>query len=372
MLRVYSIILFVFASEIAIGQNKGTKKIVDTDVVICADLSASTNGLITDLKENFWQLINHHATLTPQTNLRISYIFYGRPSFGSKSSFVKIATPLSNAYDSIFNVIDDLKPNIEKGDQFVEAALDQAINHINWSTNKQALKCVFIIGNGSIMPGPGLEKLCQQANQKHITINTIYCNSSLTEKELKWWEKLAYFGNGKSAAIHINKVLPSDGATNIKSLYKLNNSLNQTIIGYGINGNTNHKLMQSIDSASLQNNASTFAARLIYKTAPANNCLPWDLTCISSLPNFNLFELDRENLPEQFTNTSGNEMLEILKNNREQRQLILTQINELLEKDLVKIKTNYVVQEIVGEEGNLNRVIIKQFVKQAIAHGSSW
>ena len=88
MLRVYSIILFVFASEIAIGQNKGTKKIVDTDVVICADLSASTNGLITDLKENFWQLINHHATLTPQTNLRISYIFYGRPSFGSKSSFV--------------------------------------------------------------------------------------------------------------------------------------------------------------------------------------------------------------------------------------------------------------------------------------------
>jgi hypothetical protein len=372
MVKVIAIACFFLTTSSAFSQQKKSNTPSEMEVVICADLSASTNGLIYDLKENFWHLINHHATLKPKSNLRISYIFFGRPSFGSKNSYVKIAVPLSQSYDSIYSVIDGVKPNIEKGDQYVTSALDQAINHSQWSKHKSALKIIFLIGNGNIMPSPELEQLCNQASENNITINTIYCHSYLIDKELKNWEKLAYFGNGKSAVIRINKNMPSDGILHSKTLFKLNDGLNNTCVYFGENGFNNFKLMHDIDSGSYYGNQTNFGGRLIYKISRINTYLTWDITSLSASSTFDLYSIEQSTLPPAFANTSADEMKAILAHNREQRSAIIDQIKEMLKSDLEKLQTNYIVKEDVGEEENLNRVIIKQFLKKAVSQGCYW
>src|SRR5205085_7058638 len=93
-------------------KDKSTKEI---DVVFCLDLSASTNGLLEDIKENYWNLINHANALKPSPKLRISLVGYARPSFGSKNSYVKILSGLTTNFDSLYEVIEKLNVNIENG-----------------------------------------------------------------------------------------------------------------------------------------------------------------------------------------------------------------------------------------------------------------
>lgn len=376
MRKALCFIFLLFASQ-SFAQKKssragnGESETKEIDVVFCIDLSSSTNGLLGDLKENYWSLINHSNNLKPAPKLKISIVGYGRPSFGTKTYYVKVLAPLTSNYDSLYEVIDLLRTNIEKGEQFVGQALMTAVRETEWSKNKSTSKMIFLIGNGSVNTGPSnLENACSLAKSRGIVIHTVYCMSSMFEKEIKGWEKIAYMGNGTNSQIVLNKKYPSEVTLTAKDLWKLNKSFNSTFIYYGDSGLIRFKLMSKVDSLAVYGTGIALQSRLLYKAlTPESQISEWDLIVCSRKDNFNLYNIDRNSLPPEFLNTVGPDMLEILKQKRAERDSLTEEIKTDMAEDLNELNTNRIMKEDISDEGLFKRVIIKAFVKTALNSG---
>lgn len=368
-------IFCILCSSALLGQKPALKSNTQTiELVICADLSASTNGLIQDIKHSFWMLINHNNTLIPKPVLRIGIVVYGRPSFGIKNNYVKVLSDFTTNYDSLFLKMDELNPTIEKGDQYVGAALATTMNQLSWNKDKNTLKMVYLIGNGKVSAGTTkVDEACKVAVSKGIVIQSVYCYSAILEKEIKGWENIANQTHGKTTTAYINKLYPTDANVNINELWKSNKLFNQSFIYYGEHGLAKYKLMNKTDSLSNHNGNMVFAARLIYKLMLTNNDLhSWDLVSYFGTSEFNLLEVDRSTLPVEFSNTVGSEMLEILKSKEAERIKNSSELKLLLKNDLNNLLTNSVVKENIGDEGYLYRIITKSYMKMAASKGFSW
>lgn len=374
MKRIIFIICIFFSSSL-LGQKPDLKSNTkNIELVICADLSASTNGLIQDIKQSFWMLINHNKTLIPKPVLRIGIIFYGRPSFGIKNNYVRVLSDLTTNYDSLFLKMDELNPTIEKGDQYVGAALSTALNQLSWSKDKTTLKMIYLIGNGKVDGGTKkIDDVCKVALSKGIVIESVYCYSSILEKEIKGWENIANQTNGKTATTYINKVYPSNINVSMIELWKSNKILNQSFIYYGEHGLSKYKLMNKTDSLAHDDGNAMFTARLMYKLMLTNNDLQsWDLVSYFSTTDFNLLEVNRSTLPVEYSNTVGSVMMDTLKNKEAERIQKSTELKLFLKNDLSNLLTNSIVKEDIGDEGYLYRIIVKSYMKMAATKGFSW
>ena len=101
--------LFLFLAIIlSIQSNASNKKsgrkdsrLHPLDIVFCLDLSGSTNGLIDDVREQLWKIINQAHELEPVPDLRIGVIGFSRPSFGKEKAYVKVLSNLTNDFDFV-------------------------------------------------------------------------------------------------------------------------------------------------------------------------------------------------------------------------------------------------------------------------------
>ncbi|MEO8146929.1 MAG: vWA domain-containing protein [Bacteroidia bacterium] len=376
-MRKFLFIIFVFLVSNSFAQKKSSKandknnNVKEIDVVFCLDLSASTNGLLEDLKENYWNLVNHSNMLKPTPRLMISLVGYARPSFGSKFYYIKVLAGLTDNYDSLYEAIDKLHVNVEKGDQFVGQALMTAVRETEWSKNKSAAKMIFLVGNGSVYTGPSnLEDACELAKSKGIVIHTAYCMNGMVEKEIKGWEKIAYLGNGTSSQITVNKRLPSSVNLTPKDLWKLSKSFNNSFVFYGDSGLVRYKMMTKVDSLAVYSVGGVLQSRLLYKALrPEEQITDWDLIAYSRSDNFNLYNVDRNTMPVDYSNTVGPDMLNIIKEKQIERDKITDEIKTVMADELDELKTNKIMKEDMSDEGLLNRVVIKAFVKTALNNG---
>lgn len=343
----------------------------DIDVVFCLDLSASTNGLLIDLKECYWNLINHSFSLKPAANLRLSLVGFGRPSFSSKNNYVKIIGRLTSNYDSLYEAIDKLGINVEKGDQYVGAALMTCLRETEWSKKKGATKMIILMGNGTVNLGPSnLDDACELAVEKGIIIHTAYCANSVVEKEIKGWENIARLTNGISSLVVINKQEPNYVVQTLSELWTLNKSYNKTIITYGDSGTLKYKYFNKIDSLSAFGESQCLHYRMLYKVfCPEERIKDWDLIAYSLTDGFSLYNIDRNTLPLEFASTVGPDMLNIINDKQQERTKISNEIKTIMEPLKSEIENNRLIKEDISDEGFFNRIVIKSFMKTALSSG---
>ncbi len=375
MKNIFFLFFILFTGSL-FAQRKSDKTtdeagVKDIDVVFCLDLSASTNGLLSDLKENYWSLISHSFNLKPTPRLRIGIVGFGRPSFMSKTYYVKVLSGLTQNYDSLYEVIDKLNVNVEKGDQFVGPAMMVALREIEWSKKKGAAKMIMLMDNGTVNLGPSnLDDACDLAKSKGIVVHTAYCTNAMMEKEIKGWEKIAYTTNGTTTQIVINKKLAGSVTMSAKELWQLNKSFNNTFIAYGDSGTVRYRAMTKVDSLAVYSTADALQSRMLYKAIrPEEQFKDWDLITYSRTDGFNLYNLDRATMPDEFTNTVGPDMLNIIKQKQADRQRIAEEIKTTMAAELEEIRTNRLMKEDLGDEGYFNRIVIKAFMKTALGSG---
>ena len=68
------------------------------DVVFCVDLSGSSNGILDDIRERYWEIVNQVNEYRPSPRLRIAVVGFSRPSFGAKTGYVKIIKGLTSDF----------------------------------------------------------------------------------------------------------------------------------------------------------------------------------------------------------------------------------------------------------------------------------
>lgn len=239
------------------------------DIVFCVDLSGSTNGLINDLRDNLWLIINLAAHMEPQPDLRIGVVGFSRPSFGRENAYVKILSPLTRNFDYVVSELYKLRPSIEKGDQIVSAAIQTCLYSMKWSDHTDAVKMVYLVGNGMVTSnGHEYVRYCEQARAKNIPFHAIYVmKASNWFNELPGYRRIAGLTNGMQTEITVNKKDPVPVWTSVTGDFTKDNfSFNATFLWSGPDSGNCRRALVASDSGAYYATTDAFLNRIYCKT----------------------------------------------------------------------------------------------------------
>jgi len=240
------------------------------EVVFCLDLSGSTNGVVNDLRDQFWLIVNAVQAIRPHSELRMGLVGFSRPSFGKENEYVRLLCPITPELDQVQAELYRLRPFIEKGDQYVGAALKVAIGDLRWSSMPGASRMVFLVGNGMVQSdGYDFVKFSEQARLKNIRIHTLYARSTYNLfKELPGWKRIASISGGRNTDFRVTTrdsitVWPSEPDSQLRVL---NDRYNETLLWCKSDSAQFHRALLIADSGAYNSSSEAWHHRLYYKT----------------------------------------------------------------------------------------------------------
>jgi hypothetical protein len=277
-MRKITALLMLLACSAHAGNNQQQDQKRHVDLVIALDISGSMDGLIDSARQKLWDVVNLLAQAKPTPILRVGLISYGSPNYGSQSGYVNIDSDLTTDLDSIYSKLFALRTN--GGDEYVARAVRVGTRDMKWSPDgngEGALKIIFVAGNEPANQDPqyAVETVVNEAKEKHIFVNTIYCGYE-TAGEAVGWRQVAALGKGKFAAIDQNHTVaiatPMDD-----ELSRLSGELNKTYVAYGAEGGRRAAAQMAQDKNAQGAGGSVAATRAIAKSTPLYSNDEWDL-----------------------------------------------------------------------------------------------
>lgn len=350
-------ILILFFSDLAAGPGKrmhqsdpGEKEL---DVVFCLDLSGSTNGLIEDFRENLWYISNQLLAMEPTPVLRIGVVGFSRPSFGKNNAYIRILSDLTDDLDAVAASVFRLRTTVEKGDQFVVPALETCVRDLNWSPSSNAVKMIFLVGNGmAVINARSYEKVCLEASRNKIIIESLYVLSNGNMiKELPAWRRIAALTGGRQTELTIHKADYADiWKEKTPQSISINKKLHQTI-RWSVADDVCRQNSQTADSGAFTSSANEWMNRMAFKSSVYYN--NWLKNCGAMAE---LGGKSAENLGEDVFSRQVNQTLQECRNLMEELKR---------EASPEKIKEHHLqYKEGLEEESVLRRIIIIMAMEQ--------
>jgi Mg-chelatase subunit ChlD len=346
------------------------------DVVFCLDLSGSTNGLIDDVRERMWEIINQVNSYRPAPEFRIGVVGFSRPSFGAKNSYVKVLQDLTSDFDLLAHELYNLKPSIEKGDQMVGEALKVSIRKMDWSENKNGLKVIYLIGNGMVNMGmSNYRDACELAVKEGITINTVYCRTrNNTEKELPGWREIARLAGGEQYDIRIHKRTPLVMTSADRAEFReLAANLSATYLYFGRNGRERYKMMAAIDQHAMASNEMTYESRVFYKISDRYQFhqQSWDLIDYMKAGSLQPELIEMQFLADSLKFTSPDKVISVAQGLKQKRSKTIVDLRRHLPYDRQAIINRMLEDRAIDKADIFERVIINSLNSHASDKGFS-
>jgi hypothetical protein len=377
MIRLLRFLLLFFILVFYTGnQTEAVRGREAIDVVFCLDLSGSTNGLIDDLREKLWDIINQVNTYRPAPAFRIGVVAFSRPSYGAESGYVKVISMLTDDYDHLCNELYKIKASIEKGDQVVGAALRTSIRRMNWTEQDEALKVIYVVGNGMVnLGGESYREECEQAVKRGIIINPVYCRTrNNAERELPGWREIARLANGEQFDIRIHKRTPLVlTSTDPEKLHHLASRLSSTYIYYGEKGKDRYHIMANNDNASRSASEMTFESRLFYKISDRYQFHQqmWDLVDYIKSSNSDLKDLKMDLLHDSLRFKTPEYVRELAIRMKDERNRVIVDLRKHLPYNRQEIINAKLEERLIDKSDILERVVINSLNKLASEKGFS-
>lgn len=300
----------------------------DVDLVICLDVSNSMDGLIASAKQKLWDIVNTLARAEPTPKLRVALYSYGNDTYDAKIGWVRKELDFTSDLDAVFKKLFDL--TTRGGTEYVARVCRDALRDLDWSSQANALKLIFVCGNEPATQDPTLRlaEIAALASAKGVLINSIYCGSA-NHGDAQGWRELAELARGKFANIDQGQkaavATPFD-----KKLADLAESVNATYVPYGARGaeRLNFQVEQSKNSAGL--GAANLAARVVTQNTQLYRQEGWDLIDrMKKDKDFDLSKVPTGELPEKMRKMSPEERVRYLGEVRAKREAIQKQVEEL-------------------------------------------
>lgn len=310
--------------------NTGEKQKVE--IVFCLDLSASTNGLVNDIRDNLWHFINSTRLSMPEHDLRIGIIGFARPSFGVGKDYVKVLSDFTEDYDLISYGLFQLKVNVEKGDQCDGSALYAALTDLHWSQKTGTKRLIYLFGNGKVnMCGYDYRSACDMASKNRIPVHAVYCvQRSIIKNEIPGWNGIATLTGGNFYTYPITKRTPlSRFSSDAQWLVDINQRLQDTYIYFSKDGQKHFEMMCAADDNSKRMNEQFFYARCRYKLTEhyINQCKQWDLVSLMFSEEFDFSKINREDLPENYQKKGAAYIKSMVLYKKERREFLLKEMH---------------------------------------------
>ncbi len=339
MLRVIAVTLAVFAigslatswpqsaeaKRMLYPQPSETRRV---DLAIALDVSGSMSGLIESAKQRLWDIVNELGRAQPQPVLRVAVLSYGNPAYGAQSGYVRVDQPLTSDLDAVNETLFAFGTN--GGDEYVARAVDTSVKSLQWSTEPDALRIIFVAGNESATQDPQIrvEQAVAAATGKGIVVNTIYCGDE-GDGIAPGWRRVASLANGMYASIDQNAAAVANIATPMdQKLLELNKELNETYVAFGRDGKRYRKNQLAQDENAAKMSPAAAASRTKTKVSGLYNSSDWDLVdAVKS--GKDLEQVAEDDLPAEMQAMEAEERRDFVQKKTEQRQELQREITEL-------------------------------------------
>lgn len=315
------------------------------DLVICLDVSGSMDGLIASAKIQLWNVVNELARIKPTPNLRVGVYAYGASRFDAKKGWVNKEADLTEDLDEVYKVLNALKTG--GGEELVARVTKTAIEEQKWSTDRDALKVIFVCGNEPVNQDKDvqLDDVATMAKKNGIVVNTIYCKWN-HDNEIAAWADFAKSCGGRHVNIDQNKATQQ---VVVKTefddqIIKLSDELNKTYVVYGADGKKGaanqaeqDKNAKALPPAAPGGAQAAAVERGVTKAGGLYRNSTWDLVDKMKDKDFDITKIKEEDLCDEMKKLKPEERLAFLKKKAEERAELQKKIAELGAKRQKKI-----------------------------------
>lgn len=336
------------------------------DLLICVDLSSSTNGVIDIIRENIWRVINDFTYYQPVPKVRVGLIAFGRPSYGKDTQYVHIISDLTYDYDQLVKKMFEIKPATVKGDCYVIDVMHTAIRAISWSKEESTLKLMYVIGNGSPYNSSGsvdIETINDMSRRNGIIITPVYYKSYNSASEEKQWIDFAEScGHDLSVASLLKPFVVLKKEYENEVLFSANNILNDTYIYYGKDGHAHQQNQIILDQMAAKGGENEMESRVVVKASElyqqTNDA--WDLVDLLNKGSVNYDNIDKQFLPEKLKKLENEKLKAYILGKRKERADIMALIIILNKKRAEYLKSSKKIMEEKGRADNsLPNILIR-------------
>jgi hypothetical protein len=202
------------------------------DVAFVLDTTGSMSGLIEGAKLKIWSIVEAILAGDPPPTVRVGLVGYRDKG----DVYVTKVFDLNADMDKVYQDLRSFKAN-GGGDrpEHVSRALCEAVTQVKWSSDKETLRMIFLVGDSppheDYDDGFDHRTAVKQAAEKDISVHTIQCGSDADTRKV--WQEIARAGKGEYAAIE-----QSGGMSRVPTPYDdelgaVSRKLGETSVAYG-------------------------------------------------------------------------------------------------------------------------------------------
>jgi hypothetical protein len=203
------------------------------DLVFALDTTGSMGGLIEGAKAKIWEIARRAQEGKPAPELRVGLVAYR--DIGD--AYVTKVVPLTGDLDLVYANLSDFQADGGgDGPEHVLKGLDDAVNAMPWSSDRDAIKLVYLVGDApphfDYTDGITLDHVLRDARQRGVRISAIRCGDD--PETLAAFTRIAQPTDGEVATIEQSGGVVAAAATPYDAeLARLNAELAATEVRYG-------------------------------------------------------------------------------------------------------------------------------------------
>jgi Mg-chelatase subunit ChlD len=337
------------------------------EVVFVLDTTGSMSGMIAGAKQKIWAIANKLKSARPTPEIRFGLVGYR----DRRDAYVTRVYGLTGNLDEVYTNLYAFEAQ-GGGDEpeSVNEALHRAVRDLQWSTDPEVLRVVFLVGDArphmDYQDDMKYPETCRLANERGILINTLQCGRlSGTEQA---WREIASLTNGTYGAI-----LQDGGSIKIETPYdqeiiRLNLRLDSTIILYGSKAEQASAAKNKSVLASLSSEAMADRSSYLGKgEAGAVMSGRGDLVVEVMNGRESVDKLDEQKLAPELQTMAPAARQELIAQKVEERRKLQTELAELVAKRDAAVADK--LKSLEGKDGVLELDAFRTLEAQAKAKG---
>ena len=339
-------------------------------IALLLDTSNSMDGLIAQAKSQLWMLVNELAEgekYGKAPEIELALYEYGNSNISVAKGYVRQVLPLTTDLDAVSEKLFSLKTN--GGQEYAGQVIDTALSELEWSGASDDMKLVIIAGNEPFTQGPvNFETACARAKRSGIIIDTIHCGSEEDGISGKWKAGAECAGglfmtiNQDEQYVHIPS--PYDS-----TLLELNEQLNQTYFGYGVQGAEMKQRQLAQDSNAISVGTGIQINRLKSKSSSAYKNESWDLVDAYEADQKKIVEMPADQLPKELKGLDAEQRVEFIEAKKVERETVQKKIADLEQKRSAFLENK---RKDAAKTKTLDSVMVDAVRKQAVENGFSY
>jgi Mg-chelatase subunit ChlD len=266
------------------------------EVVFCLDTTGSMTKLIDGAKAKIWSICNQIANGKPTPDLKVGLVAFRDKGDAYITKVIDLSSDLDEIHKHLMGFQAQGGGDIPES---VNQALDDSVNKVKWSTDKETLRIIFLVGDApphmDYTDDVKYPVTCEKAAKLGIIINTIQCGNDA--ECTKYWKDICRKAEGSFVQI------PQDGGVTPvvatpfdKRLGEINTELTRTTLVYG---SRDQKAADSAkNEAALKLAPEAGAARAAYQSKNAQ-AATYDLLDNIKQNKVKLEDIKKDELPEE-------------------------------------------------------------------------